>query len=343
MISIKNYSDDCQEKWDDFITASSQGSLFQTTLWKTVIEQTFGYQSCYVFAEEDGKVTGVLPLFLVKKPVWGRAFISVPFGVYGGICADSLPISQVLKQKGEELARTWRVDFLELRQQESNGLDLPTKDLYATFMREIFDGEEKNMAAIPRKQRRMIRQGIGNDLRSRLGGRDDLKAFYNIYSSSLRNLGTPAFPYRYFEVLFDRLGDRCKILSVWLKEKMVASVMAFFYKDRVMPYYGGALPQYVRYAVYDFMYWELMRYGWEHGYKIFDFGRSKNGTGAFDFKRHWGFEPTPLPYQYYLPKGGAIPNMSPTNPKFQPFITLWRKLPLPVANLIGPHIIKYLP
>ena len=110
-----------------------------------------------------------------------------------------------------------------------------------------------------------------------------------------------------------------------------------------MPYYGGGLAAYLRFAVYDFMYWELMRYGWEHGYKVFDFGRSKQDTGAFHFKRHWGFEPQPLHYQFFLPQGGPIPNVNPTNPKFRPLITLWKQLPLPMANWLGPSIIKYLP
>jgi hypothetical protein len=90
------------------------------------------------------------------------------------------------------------------------------------------------------------------------------------------------------------------------------------------------------------MYWELMRYGCEHGYKLFDFGRSKADTGSFHFKRHWGFTPDPLAYQYHLVKLKELPNNSPSNPKYKKRIELWRKLPLPVTKVIGPHIAKYL-
>lgn len=342
-MEVKPYTPPMQERWDNFVSLSSIGTFFHTTIWKTVIEKVFGYTPWYFFTESDGEITGVLPLFLVNKPLRGRALISIPFGVYGGICANSSESVEQLRKKSEDLAHELSVDFLELRHVDAYNFDFPIKEMYFTFCREIYDGEEKNMTAIPRKQRRMIRQGMKYQLESKIGGREFLKDFYTIYTTSLRNLGTPAFPYRYFEVLLEELGERCKILSVWYQNQMTAAVMTFCYQDRLLPYYGGGLPQFLRYAVYDFMYWELMRYGWEHGYKVFDFGRSKQGTGAYDFKRHWGFEPKPLQYQYYLPHGGAIPNVSPTNPKFQLFISLWKKLPLPVANFIGPQVIKYLP
>ena len=342
-MEVKTYSPAYRDQWNDFVALSPTGTFFHTISWKTVLEKAFAYTPWYFFVECQGSIQGVLPLFLVKKPLRGHVLISIPFGVYGGICADSSEAVTYLQKKAESLADELGVDFLELRHVEPMGADLPVKELYFTFSREIFDGEEKNMMAIPRKQRRMIRQGINHKLESKIGGKEFLKAFYHIYSSSLRNLGTPAFPYRYFEVLFEELGERCKILTVWYQNQMAAAVMTFCYNEYLLPYYGGGLPQFLRYAVYDFMYWELMRFGWEHGYKVFDFGRSKQGTGAYDFKRHWGFEPTPLHYQYYLPHGGTIPNVSPTNPKFQPFITLWKKLPVPVANLIGPQVIKYLP
>ncbi|GJL54383.1 MAG: peptidoglycan bridge formation protein FemAB [Nitrospirales bacterium] len=342
-MDIHSYVPVNQRRWDDFVAVAPAGTFFHTTLWKTVIEKVFKYKSLYYFAERDGRIEGVLPLFVVNKPLRGKVLISVPFGVYGGICAESVEVIEGLRERGESLARELNVDFLELRHMDAYGVDLPIKELYYSFSREIFDGEEKNMMAIPRKQRRMVRQGLNHQLESKIGGKEFLKEFYTIYTMSLRNLGTPAFPYHFFEVLLEELGEQCKILTVWHQNQIAAAVMTFCYKDQLLPYYGGGLPQFLRYAVYDFMYWELMRYGWEHGYKVFDFGRSKQGTGAFDFKRHWGFEPKPLQYQYYLPHGGDIPNVSPTNPKFQPFISLWKKLPLPVANFIGPHIIKYLP
>ena len=331
------------KQWDDYVLTTHQGSLFHMIAWKKVLEKTFAYRSVFLAAYDEGEICGILPLFVVPKPLKGHVMVSVPFGVYGGVVAERPEATQALLNAGKKIAIEKGSDSLEFRQIEKIDESLPTKDLYFTFVREIFDGEEKNMAAIPRKQRRMIRQGISHGLESKIGGQEFLKDFYFVYSSSLRNLGTPAFPFRYFEHLCQELGEQCKILTVSYEGKVVAAVLTFFYQDRVMPYYGGGLPEYQRYSIYDFMYWELMRYGWEHGYKVFDFGRSKQDTGPFHFKRHWGFEPQALPYQYFLPKGGSIPNVNPLIPKLQPFIALWKRLPLPLANRLGPFLIKYLP
>lgn len=341
-MKVALYRDE-EKMWDEYIHRSSQGTFFHRIGWKRVIEETFGYPCIYLYADDHGTIRGCLPLFHVKSRWFGNTLISVPFGVYGGVCADDPSAAEAILKQAREVANELGVDYVELRHTKGTGLDLHVKDLYVTFEREIYTDLDKNMEVIPRKQRRMIRQGIKHGLTSKIGGSEFLLKFYDIYAQSLRNLGTPMFPYVYFKHLMEEFGEQCRILSVWHQEKMVAAVMTFFYKDRVMPFYGGALKEYVCYAVNDFMYWELMRYGCEKGYKVFDFGRSRKGSGSFDFKRHWGFEPKPLPYQYYLPRGGTIPNISPANPKFKLFIAMWKRLPVPVTKVLGPRILRYLP
>ncbi len=342
-MNIRHVSNQEEKCWEEFVFRSPESSLFHSFGWKRVLEKTFAYGTDFFAAYEEDQILGVLPLYSVPKPLGGMSMVSVPFGVYGGLIAAGVDVKEELWKKAQALAQERKVDVLELRQVEKVNEVLPTKDLYYTFVREIFDGEEKNMSAIPRKQRRMIRQGIGHGLVSKIGGKEYLNDFYFIYSSSLRNLGTPAFPLRFFKHLLEEFQKQCRICIVQYGEKTVAAVMTFFDRDRVMPYYGGGLPDFQRYAIYDFMYWEVMRFGWEHGYKVFDFGRSKRDTGPFHFKRHWGFEPQALPYQYFLPRGGSIPNLNPSNPKLKPFISLWKKLPLGIANRLGPFLIKYLP
>jgi len=188
----------------------------------------------------------------------------------------------------------------------------------------------------------MIRQGQKAGLEARIGGIEFLSRFYDIYAHSVRNLGTPVFSRRLFENLLVEFGQSCRIFTIWREGKMMAGVMTFFFRDRVMPYYGGALKEAFCYAVNDFMYWELMQYAAQKGYKIFDFGRSKRGSGSYDFKRHWGFEPMPLAYQYHLVWQKSIPDLSPFNPKFSLAIKIWRHLPVSLTKLIGPLIAKQL-
>ncbi|WNM63990.1 FemAB family XrtA/PEP-CTERM system-associated protein [Candidatus Nitrospira neomarina] len=342
-VRVSFFQDHEEKLWDDFVDRSPQGTFFHLIGWKKVIEKTFGYRSCYLAAYDDCGICGCLPLFQVKNIICGNALISVPFGVTGGICADNSVAVNSLLHRAQELAEELGADYIELRQASPCGVDLPEKDLYVTFERELESDADKNMAAIPRKQRRMIRQGMKHDLVSSVNGKESIPLFYEIYAHSVHNLGTPVFPYKYFQCLMEIFEEKVRIHTVWHQETPVAAVLTFFYKNRVMPHYSGALKSYFHFAVNDFMYWELMKYGCEHGFTIFDFGRSKRGTGSFDFKRHWGFEPLPLPYQYSLHKQKEIPNVSPTNSKFKPFIALWKKLPLPIANIVGPHLIRYVP
>jgi FemAB-related protein (PEP-CTERM system-associated) len=221
--------------------------------------------------------------------------------------------------------------------------DLPVKDLYVTFRRPIHETDDENMAAIPRNQRRSIRVAMKHGLTSRVGERDLLPEFYDVYSQSVRNLGTPVFPRRLFENLLDELRPHAKILGVFHGGGMVAGVLTFFFRDQVLPYYGGAVRRAFPLAASDFMYWSLMRHGRESGYKVFDFGRSKVDSGSYHFKRHWGFEPAPLAYQYCLIGQHALPDLTPRNPAFAWPIRLWRKMPLRLTQWIGPKLVRFLP
>jgi FemAB-related protein (PEP-CTERM system-associated) len=169
-----------------------------------------------------------------------------------------------------------------------------------------------------------------------------IDGFYQVYSRSVRDLGTPVFSKRLFENGMRAFGDQCKIFSVHYQGKLAAAVWTLFYKDEVIPYYGGSIREYNHLAVNNFMYWMLIKYGCENGYKIFDFGRSKKGTGSFDFKKRWGMEMKDLPYQYHLEGRKSMPDTSPLNPKFSLGIRLWQKLPLPLANTFGPLIANHL-
>ena len=254
-MKVKTLTEESTQRFDHYVLGSPSATLFHLTHWKRAVEKSFGHQAFYLYAEKNGTIKGVLPLFYVKSLLFGRSLVSVPFGVYGGIVADDQETEGILVEAAKELVGKLRGRYLELRHVNNNGIHLPTKDFYVTFQREIYSDVGQNMAAIPRKQRRMIRQGIKHGLRSLIGS-DYLQEFYEIYARSVKNLGTPVFPYRFFENLQNELDKNCKLLTVWHGKKMVAGVMTFFFQDRVMPYYGGSLHEYFSYAVNDFMYWE---------------------------------------------------------------------------------------
>jgi FemAB-related protein (PEP-CTERM system-associated) len=191
---------------------------------------------------------------------------------------------------------------------------------------------------VPRKQRAMIRKGMQNGLRSEIDSRVD--RLHRIYAESVRNLGTPVFAKSYFRILAQEFADCCDIVTVTSDGRPVASVLNFYFRDQVLPFYGGGRAVARALAANDFMYWEVMRRACEKGCRWFDFGRSKTGTGAYAFKRNWGFEPTPLAYQFRVAAGRKAPELNPLNPKFRLLVAAWKRMPLPIASLLGPPIVK---
>jgi FemAB-related protein (PEP-CTERM system-associated) len=329
-------------EWDAFVRSSLGGSPFHLLAWKRVVEASFGHNPHYLMAVGDHGIEGVLPLFEVRGLLGGRGLISVPYGVYGGICARSQEAREALLNSATQLARRGGAAYVELRNRAGQELDLPTKSLYVTFSRPISGSDEENLAALPRKQRRMTRQGTKYGLRAEFG-LQHLEDFYGVYARSVHTLGSPVFPRRLFAAIAQEFQKDCELLTIWKDGRMIAGVLTLLYEDQALPFYGGALREAFAYAVNDFMYWELMCHVAHAGYRVFDFGRSREGTGPYHFKRHWGFEPQPLPYQYVLLNGGSIPNVSPANPKMRAAVAAWKRMPFPLTRLLGPVLTKYLP
>ena len=326
--------------WDAYVDEHPRASFFHLSGWKRVIEEVYGHRSYFLYAEKDGRVLGVLPLAHIRSRLFSNALISTPFCVYGGVLADTPEVADALVEHACGLANNLQVDYLELRNLDTKPIGWPENDLYVTFRKTLEPDLEANLANIPRKQRAVVRKGIGAGLRSELDA--DTTRFYRIYSESVRNLGTPVFPARYFKALKQIFGPQCDVLTVTQNGLALSSVMSFYFRHEVLPYYGGGTSQARELKANDFMYWELMRRAVEKGIRIFDYGRSKRGTGSFSFKRNWGFEATPLHYEYFLVKSREIPDINPMNPKYAALIALWQRLPLSVSRLLGPMLAKNL-
>ncbi|SEI64236.1 FemAB-related protein, PEP-CTERM system-associated [Nitrosomonas eutropha] len=337
---ISILSPDKFQAWDEFVRACPDATFFHRSGWKSVIEQAFGHKTWFLYIEEDGCIQGILPLAEINSLLFGHSLSALPFCVYGGIAAVSDGVRAKLDQAAQMLAAHLQVDYLEYRHVTPFHQDWPTKELYVTFRKTIDPDVEQNMLAIPRKQRAMVRKGIKYALQSHVD--QDIERFFHAYSTSVHRLGTPVFSRKYFRLLKTVFAEDCELLVITKDDQTVSAVMSFYFRDEVLPYYGGGADAARDLAGNDFMYWELMRRACERGYKIFDFGRSKQGTGSYSFKKNWGLEPQPLFYEYQLLRAKAVPEHNPLNPKYRLFIKAWQKLPLTFANLIGPHIVKNL-
>ena len=340
--NVRNLGPERAPEWDQFVETCREATFFHKAGWRDVIDRSFGHATHYLFAEREGRMVGVLPLVHIRSRLFGSSLISNAFCVEGGPVAETDQDRLALLSRAKDLADRLDVDFLECRSPVADEEVWQVRsNLYVGFRRAIDPDLERNLLAIPRKQRAMVRKAQREGLVSVPD--DHIGRFYHTYATSVRNLGTPVFARAYFGALKDIFGDSCKILTVCDSHgRAVSSVMSFVFRDQVLPYYGGGTREARALAANDFMYWEVMRRACERGLKWFDFGRSKVGTGAYHFKKNWGFQPTPLTYSYWLRRLDEVPDINPLNPKYQLLIAIWKRLPLPLANLIGPPIARNL-
>ncbi len=327
--------------WDAFVQQSPEATFFHRFGWREIIESVFRHRSHYLVAERDGAMTGILPLAEVRSRMFGHSLVSLPFCVYGGPAASDAESERALIDEATRLARSLDVEHLELRNRTPKCPSWARQDIYVTFRRDLLPETDANLLAVPRKQRAMIRKGIKHGLRGEIDA--NVERFFALYADNAHRHGTPPFSKEYFARLREVFADACEVLTVVdPRGRPVSGVMSFYFRDEVLPYYAGDTVEARELAANDFKYWELMQRACARGMRVFDYGRSKQGTGSYDFKKNWGFEPAPLSYEFHLFKREAVPQNNPLNPKFRALIAIWRRLPLPVANALGPRIVRNL-
>ena len=322
-----------------YVHSHPDGTPFHLVEWTAATARGCRQTPRYLIARRDGTIAGVLPLTLVRSPLFGTALVSAGFGVGGGVLADDSAAARALADAAWAFATDEGATSLELRGGEapSDGFHTDTVT-YFGFVRELADDDDAQLAAIPRKQRAEVRKSF--DVGLTIAVDDDRAAHYAVYAESVRNLGTPVFPRALFAAVLDAFGDAGDILTVCHASVPVASVLSLYWRSTVYPYWGGGTAAARGLRANDAMYYALMNHARERGCTRFDFGRSKAGTGAAAFKRNWGFEGVPLTYHVRTADGAAPRAVNPLDPKYARKIALWKRLPLPVANLIGPLIAR---
>ncbi|MBO6503779.1 MAG: FemAB family PEP-CTERM system-associated protein [Kordiimonadaceae bacterium] len=330
--------------WDEYVFHHLDGTFCHLVGWKSVIEKGAGQSCPYLVAKSGNDIVGVLPLTIKKHPLFGKALISNMFCVYGGALASSKEIGDRLVEEAWIWAQKTGLPILEIRskvaQHDGDTSWVPIEGA-ATFSKDLAADDEAQLLAIPRKQRAVIRKSLKNNLRTRWT--DSVDEFYELYARSVWSLGTPVFPKKLFASLVAVFGDRVAVqLTEDCDGRPVASLMSFFFKDTVMPYYAGGGTLVRKYAAHDFMYYQLMLAARQKGCTQFDFGRSKIDTGPYKFKKNWGFEPQPLGYEMRLADGVEPPNLSQQSGPYATLSNYWKKMPFGVSKLLGPPLARHL-
>ncbi|MBL0924752.1 MAG: FemAB family PEP-CTERM system-associated protein [Sphingomonadaceae bacterium] len=327
---------------DAWVMANEGGLPFHRPKWLKAIEAGTGQAAHCLIAENRDGIAAILPFHLVHSPLFGRALVSSGFAVGGGILSNSPAATRRLAAAICELAERWSCPTVELRGGSLPGGNwIEKRNAHANFLKPLQGDDEAELLAIPRKQRAEIRKGLDNGLMIETGrGQRDRDCHYSVYAESVHNLGTPVFPKSLMKSVLDAFGEEADILTVLSDGRPVASVLSLYHKGVVMPYWGGGIWEARRLRANDVMYFALMNHARAQGCTHFDFGRSKIDSGAYHFKKNWGFEPEPMAYAIHIADGQVPRDVNPNSPRYKAQIALWQKLPLAVANRLGPWIAK---
>jgi FemAB-related protein (PEP-CTERM system-associated) len=328
--------------WDRFVMRCESGTFFHLTGWRKVVERVMGHRSFCLTAWNSNSLTGVFPISRVQSRLFGDCLVSMPLAVYGGICAQDETSHFALLKAGNRLAHRLGVQYLEMRNRtETYATDLPGRSLYVTFTQNLSPGPDKLLSGLPRDTRYMIRKSQ----KAGLDWTQDLtpEEFYDLYARSAHRLGTPVFSRQLFATLLSEFPTQAKVFGVRKNGKAIAGVLCFYYNSHVLPYYGASLAEFNRDAPNNFMYWNLIAQSCREGHRHFDFGRSKRGTGSFDFKSTWGMQIIDLPYRYDLICAKKVPQLSAIDSKFQLPVRAWKRLPFALTKVLGPTIVRWIP
>ncbi|AWW74895.1 FemAB [Erythrobacter sp. KY5] len=339
--SLVDLSDDRLARRIEEFVSEERGSLFHLPQWLKAAERASGHRASGFITEQMGAITGWVPLTEVRSLLFGQALVSSGFGVGGGILAESDDAARVLARAVENYAQIYGFASAEMR-----GGPVPpgwkaVSDKHCGFARDLAQDDEAELLAIPRKARAEVRKGLKNGLEVRIGrSSQDIAAHFAVYSESVRNLGTPVFPKRLFRAMLDAFPESSDILTVVQDGVPISSVLSFYHNGAVLPFWGGGKHCSRDARANELMYYELMLHARRMGMSSFDFGRSKTDSGPYRFKKNWGFDPEPLTYSTWTAPGEEARDIDPTSDAYASKIAVWKKLPLAVANRLGPLIAR---
>lgn len=329
--------------WDDYVSRNPAATIYHQYRWKTVIERSFGHRGHYLACERDGAITGVLPLVEMKSWFFGKFLVSVPYFNYGGVLADDELSRDALIKKASELAHELGSRHVELRQGEQIAINLPEVSAKVAMVVPLPSDRAQYSKMLSSRLRNKIRHAEKHGLECRWGGRELLDNFYSVFAINMRDLGTPVYPKHWFENVLQSMGAQARILSIWEGNAPVAATVLFQFRDTVELPWIASTPEARKHYSTALLYWTAITWAIEQGFRKVDLGRCTKDGGTYQFKQQWACEEIPLHWYYWLAPGVAIPQIRPDNPKYRLAISAWKKLPLSVANTIGPKIVRFIP
>lgn len=327
-----------------YVAGHPGASIWQRPCVSLFIERTYGHKTRFLCAlAPDGRIVGVLPIVQLKSRLFGNFLVSMPYFNYGGVLADNREITEELLAKAEQWRRELQAGHLEMRFCQDNALGLPQRTDKVTFWLPLPSEAADLWDSFQPKLRAQIRRGEREMTGFTIGGEELLDEFYRVFSVNMRDLGTPVYGKDFFRNLLKTLKGEAWIVVVRVRGKAVGCAFLTGYQGRMEIPWASTLRNYNHTSINMIMYWKVLEFAVQQGFEVFDFGRCSEDAGTYRFKQQWGAEPVKLYWDYLLPEGENLPKLNTNNPKFRVLIAVWQRLPVWLANLLGPRIVKALP
>lgn len=329
--------------WDPFVASSREASSYHHTCWIRALAQIFGYEAYYLEARDStGTLVGILPLIRQKSLLFGDRLVSLPFVNYGGAVADCRQGRSALMEGTIDLARSLRVDEVEVRDATPPPAGWACRTDKATLKLELPDSVDELYTRFGSKLRSQIKRAARDPYEVRIGSSDLLADFYPVFSQVMHELGTPVYPCRFFTELIRRVPGYCTIVSVRRGSRPVAAAFLVGGRDTLEVPWAATLPDEKPRGTNMLLYAEVLKLAVQRGYGTFDFGRSTVDSGPYRFKLQWGARPIQLHWAVW-PDDSASRDVAAPSTMRSAATRLWSRLPLPIANRLGPLISPGLP
>ena len=333
-----------EARWDDYVRNCLLSNAYHQSPWRKVVENTFGHKTYYLFSEDEQQnITGILPLIRMKSILFGSFLVSMPYFNYGGPCSESAEVYRLLVDEAIHLAKIDNLQHVELREDRLVDIGLPFKTAKVSMRLDLPCDATVLWESFSPNLRNKIRRPQREKMLAKIGRVEELESFYEVFSTNMRDLGTPVYPKEFFKNILDAFPDSTWICTVYNGVKPVASGFLIGFKGQLEIPWASAVKKYNASRPNALLYWTVLEFACRGKYKVFDFGRSTPGEGTYIFKQQWGAKPTPLYWFYWMRDGRQIPELNPANQKYKAAIALWKKLPVAITRLIGPFIVRDIP
>jgi FemAB-related protein (PEP-CTERM system-associated) len=332
-----------REAWDDFVCHADHSTFFHLSGWKNVLENALGLQTYFLFARERSRVLGVLPLIQVRSRLSGNYFTSLP----GALCSQDETVAQGLVAHAKDLVCSEGAGYLILRDSYRKW-DLPglvTNSDHCTMLVQL----SKDPKTILSKADHAVRKGVKKAQRIGLEiwtGMELMDIYYPVYSAAMRSKGTPTLGIKFFRSMAENFPEIFETVVVTYNGKILGGGFIAFFKDTVYNTWGGMLRKYYHLRSNYLLYWIILKNACEQGYRWLDMGRSTINSGNYEFKKQWVGQPQTLYQQFILNGRKALPAVGgrwEDDLKYRTFTGLWKHLPIPLVETLGPYLRKSMP